>query len=131
MWSKATQVRAKARSSERTHFTPVANLLAALGRNFYARGWMLGTSGNLSAVLSEDPLRLAITASGVDKGSLSPSHILEIDGEARVAGGMKGRARHNGASKPAAGLYRPSDEARLHVAVVRSRKAGAVLHTHS
>ena len=76
---------------------------------------MLGTSGNLSAVVSRQPLRLAITATGLDKGTLIPAHFLEMDEAAQVL-------RGNG---------RPSNESRLHLAVVRARGAGAVLHTHS
>lgn len=93
----------------------VARLLAEAGRGFYARGWATGTSGNFSAVVSRDPLRLAITASGVDKGALSEDQILLIDGRGELV----------------AGGGRPSDETRLHLSVVRSRGAGAVLHTHS
>jgi ribulose-5-phosphate 4-epimerase/fuculose-1-phosphate aldolase len=36
-------------------FQGIATLLAELGRNSYARGWVLGTSGNFSAVVSRDP----------------------------------------------------------------------------
>ena len=93
----------------------LARLLADAGREFYGRGWALGTSGNFSAVASRDPLRLAITASGLDKGALSPAQILEIDGRGQVTRGEG----------------RPSDETRLHLSVVRARGAGAVLHTHS
>lgn len=97
-----------------THST-LARLLAGAGRDFYARGWALGTSGNFSAVASSEPLRLSITASGVDKGALTPGHVLQIDERGKVT---RGRGR-------------PSDEARLHLTVVRVRGAGAVLHTHS
>jgi len=93
----------------------LARLLADAGREFHGRGWALGTSGNFSAVTSRDPLRLAITASGLDKGALSPAQILEIDGRGQVT----------------RGAGRPSDETRLHLSVVRARGAGAVLHTHS
>jgi methylthioribulose-1-phosphate dehydratase len=75
----------------------------------------LGTSGNFSAVVSRDPLRLAITASGVDKATLSPDHIVEIDQLGRVL----------------AGSGWPSAEASIHLAISRARSAGAVLHTHS
>lgn len=95
--------------------TSLARLLAAAGRDFYGRGWVLGTSGNFSAVASPTPLRLLVTASGVDKGTLTPAHILEIDERGEV---ISGRGR-------------PSDEARLHLTVVRLRGAGSVLHTHS
>src|SRR5205085_9245629 len=70
-----------------TRFSELANELAAVGRLFYARGWALGTSGNFSAVTSREPLRLAITASGVDKGLLAAEHILEIDGAAQAVAG--------------------------------------------
>lgn len=93
----------------------VAHALADVGRGFYARGWVLGTSGNFSAVLNRKPLRLAITSSSVDKTTLGAEHILEIDGEGKVLEGA-GRA---------------SAETLLHLAVVRLRGAGAVLHTHS
>jgi methylthioribulose-1-phosphate dehydratase len=89
--------------------------LAALARNFYTRGWVLGTSGNFSAVLSREPMRLAITSTGLDKGSLTSAHFLEMDDTAHV---MRGAGK-------------PSAEALLHVAIVRGLKAGAVLHTHS
>jgi len=93
----------------------LAGRIAALGRQAHHRGWVLGTSGNFSAVVSRQPLRLAITASGVDKGQLGPAQVLEIDGEGRAVGGSS----------------RPSAETSLHLAVVRARGAGSVLHTHS
>ena len=103
------------KQEEMTSNSAVAASLAELGRYFYGRGWVLGTSGNFSAVIQREPLRLAITASGVDKGALTAGQILQIDADARVV----------------AGAGRPSDEARLHTAVVTSRGAQAVLHTHS
>jgi methylthioribulose-1-phosphate dehydratase len=45
--------------------------LASIAKSFHARGWLLGTSGNLSAVVQREPLRLAMSPSGVDKGELS------------------------------------------------------------
>jgi methylthioribulose-1-phosphate dehydratase len=93
----------------------VRSRLAEVGRFFHARGWVLGTSGNLSAVLSRVPLRVAISASGRDKGALGVDDFLEIDGEGKVV--------------PPGG--RPSDESPLHLAIVRERGAGAVLHSHS
>ncbi len=93
----------------------VPGKLIDTGQAFYQRGWVLGTSGNFSAVINREPLRLAITASGVDKGTLSIDEILEVDGAGEVT----------------AGLGRPSDETLLHLTVVQQREAGAVLHTHS
>ena len=96
-------------------FDEVAARLAEVGRFLHARGWVLGTSGNLSAVVSREPLRLAITASGKDKGALDSEHFLEID----EAGGV------------VTGSGRPSAETPLHLIIVRERSAGAVLHSHS
>ena len=93
----------------------VAQQLADTGRFFHSRGWVLGTSGNLSSVLSREPLRLLISASGKDKGRLTPQDFLEIDGRGTVL----------------AGAGRPSDESPLHLVIVGQRGAGAVLHTHS
>jgi methylthioribulose-1-phosphate dehydratase len=90
--------------------------LSQLGREFHTRGWALGTSGNFSAVVNRDPLRIAITASSLDKSRLSPENILEVDVEGNVTNTTGGR---------------PSAETLLHIAIVRSLGAGAVLHTHS
>jgi methylthioribulose-1-phosphate dehydratase len=96
-------------------FEELAEQLADVGRQCYARGWALGTSGNFSAVVRTDPLTLAITTSGVDKGLLEASDVVEIDARGRV---LRGSGT-------------PSAEAALHLAIVRARGAGAVLHTHS
>jgi len=103
---------------EQIHLIPLpdlVSLLTELGRNFAGRGWLLGTSGNFSVLISRNPLRLAITASGADKGLLKADQIVRIDALGRAIGG------HG----------RPSDEAQLHLAVVRMLGASAVLHTHS
>jgi methylthioribulose-1-phosphate dehydratase len=98
------------------HFNDLAQQLANAGRRFDHRGWVLGTSGNFSAVASHDPLRLAITPSGAWKGQLKPDDILEVDATCVVVNERSGR---------------PSAEAPLHVEIVRQRGAAAVLHTHS
>ena len=97
-------------------FNEIASSLAGVARGFYGRGWLLGTSGNLSAVVQREPLRLAMSPSGVDKGELKPEQLLSIDENARVVSGHAGK---------------PSDEALLHLRIVKERGAGAVLHTHS
>ena len=93
----------------------LAASLADAAGGFYHRGWALGTSGNFSAVVSPEPLRLLITASGVDKGRLTTDQFVQVDGDGKVV----------------AGEGRPSDETRLHLTIVRRRPAMAVLHTHS
>ena len=97
-------------------FMETARMLAAVARGFHARGWLLGTSGNLSAVIQREPLRLAMSPSGVDKGELLPEQLLAIDENARIVSSHAGK---------------PSDESLLHLRIVKDRGAGAVLHTHS
>jgi methylthioribulose-1-phosphate dehydratase len=94
----------------------IARKLAEIGQDFYTRGWVLGTSGNFSAVLSRTPLRLAMTASSVSKGAIRAADVLMVDADGAPVGRKSGR---------------PSAETLLHVAVARTRGAGAVLHTHS
>lgn len=93
-----------------------ARQLAAIGSRFYERGWVLGTSGNFSAVIAEKPLRLAITPSAAHKGRLTGPEFLTVDGHGTVRGRKTGR---------------PSAETALHLEIVRQRRARAVLHTHS
>jgi methylthioribulose-1-phosphate dehydratase len=88
--------------------------LAAEAARFAALGWMRGTSGNLSVVVGRDPLRLAVTASGLDKGDLTAADVVLVDGDGRaVAGG------------------RPSAESALHARVAHLTGAGAVVHVHT
>jgi len=93
----------------------LASSLAEAAKGFYQRGWALGTSGNFSAVVSSEPLRLVITSSGVDKGRVTTDQFMQIDGDGNVV----------------AGEGRPSDETKLHLTIVRQKSAQAVLHTHS
>ena len=101
--------------SDNANFSKLAADLAKTGRNFYSRGWVLGTSGNFSAVTSPEPLRLVISSTGLDKSSLTPAQFLEIDDNSNVV-------RGEGC---------PSAEALLHIVIVRCMNAAAVLHTHS
>lgn len=94
----------------------IAEGLVSVARGFYRRGWLMGTSGNLSAVVEREPLRLAITASGVDKGELRTEQVLLVDEDVQLVKESKNK---------------PSDESLLHVRIVKERGAGAVLHTHS
>jgi methylthioribulose-1-phosphate dehydratase len=96
-------------------FHAVALELAKAGRLFYERGWVFGTAGNFSAVVARQPLRLAITASGLHKGELKSRDFLLVDERGAVVEG-------NGA---------PSAETLLHVAIGQSVRAGAIFHTHS
>lgn len=96
-------------------FSEIAAQLAATAKALHARGWLTGTSGNLSAVVQPEPLLLAMSPSGVDKGELTAEQIILVDEDAHVVNGDR----------------KPSDEALLHLEIVKQRRAGAVLHTHS
>jgi methylthioribulose-1-phosphate dehydratase len=118
-------------------FPSLSRDLVRIGRRFYERNWVLGTSGNFSAVVRRDPLRLAITASAMDKGDLRSDHILQVDetGEliaqhSRRAGRVPRKSGSSAARSPRA-RREPSAETLLHLEIVRRRGANAVLHTHS
>lgn len=92
------------------------NELIEAGRDFYRRGWSLGTSSNYSMVISREPLELILTGSGFDKGNLTPEQFVRIDAQARLTVPSQNR---------------PSAETALHTVLARVAEAGAVLHTHS
>ncbi len=101
----------------------VLSLQAALvevARDFHARGWMLGTAGNLSARSAGDAASFWITASGVSKGRLEESDLLPV----RIAdGAVLGQVDPR---------LRPSAETSIHRAVYALvPQAGACLHVHS
>jgi methylthioribulose-1-phosphate dehydratase len=96
-------------------FAGAAAHLVRIGRRFDARGWVLGTSGNFSVVVQQQPLRLAITRSGTHKGELTADDILEV-GDAGTA---------------LAGAGTPSAETQIHLEIIKARAAAAVMHTHS
>jgi methylthioribulose-1-phosphate dehydratase len=83
--------------------------------NVHRRGWCDGTGGNFSCVLQPDPLCLLMAPSGVDKGQVQAAALIEVDGEGTVL-------RGNG---------KASAETLLHLAIVQTCAAGAVLHSHS
>jgi methylthioribulose-1-phosphate dehydratase len=89
--------------------------LTEAGASLAQRGWLLGTSGNLSATLDLEPLRLIITASGQDKGRLASSSFVEVNADGQVLSGEG----------------QPSAETSLHRVIIRRKKAGSVLHVHS
>src|ERR1051325_9925104 len=89
-----------------SNFSQTAGSLSAVAKGFHARGWLLGTSGNLSAVISHEPLALAMSPSGVDKGELTAGQILLIDEHAQVLSDQGGK---------------PSDETLLDLQIVKDR----------
>ncbi len=97
-------------------FLEIAEQLSEAGYEFYRRNWVLGTSGNFSAVIEREPLKLCITASGNEKGRLDETHFIEVDANGQVLQG-------DGT---------PSAETLLHLAIYRHfSETGSILHTHS
>lgn len=94
----------------------LADELATTSAHLYALGWMRGTSGNLSAVIERDPLRLAVSASGVSKHRLGREHAVLTDGEGLPVPGQR---------------HQPSAEARVHGSILERTGAGSAVHVHS
>ncbi|MBB0232494.1 S-methyl-5-thioribose-1-phosphate isomerase [Streptomyces calidiresistens] len=104
---------------EREAVTRPARELASHTRALYARGWLPGTSGNLSVRLPGSGDEILITGSGVDKGTLSAADTVVVDT-------LTGRA-----VRPTPGAPRPSAETAIHTAVHRGVPGvGAVVHAH-
>ena len=102
--------------SEKTTLASPSEELAEAGQEFYRRGWVLGTSGNFSALLSRKPLRVCVTASGLEKGKLDETNFLELDDDAEIL----------------QGFGKPSAETLIHLTIYRFLpKARSILHTHS
>lgn len=91
--------------------------LCAAARWCCSRGWVPATSGNFSVrPFDAEPSRILITASGLDKGSLAPCDLLEVDKDGQMV----------------AGTGKPSAETSLHAVIYRGRpEARAILHVHS
>lgn len=92
-------------------------VLAAEAARFAGYGWMRGTAGNLSLVVDRDPLRLAVTASGLDKSELTERDVVLIDAA--------------GAAVDPAETRPPSAEAGLHAHIASRTGAGAIFHVHA
>jgi methylthioribulose-1-phosphate dehydratase len=87
--------------------------LCAAARWCAGRGWVPATSGNFSVRAGGS---IFITSTGLDKGTLAPDDLLEID--------MEGRA--------VAGRGKPSAETGLHTVIYSERpEARAILHVHT
>ena len=96
---------------DREELLAVGARLAAEAARFSALGWMRATSGNLSEVLRREPLLLAVTASGRDKGELRPDDVAVVDG------------RGEAVPMPRIEPVRPSAEAGLHAHVAAATGA--------
>nr|WP_275402760.1 methylthioribulose 1-phosphate dehydratase [Streptomyces sp. SID10853] len=91
--------------------------LARSARELYGRGWMPGTSGNLSLRVPGSASHALITGSGLDKGALGAEDMVLVDADtARPVRARSGR--------------KPSAETAIHAAVYRVTGARAVVHAH-
>jgi methylthioribulose-1-phosphate dehydratase len=95
---------------------PQIDALRDVGAMLWQRCWSVGTSSNYSVVINREPLELLITASGKDKGRLTPADFVRI--------GANGKPTTDGQPKSSA-------ETLLHVVAAQQPGVGAVLHTHS
>src|SRR6201996_2019405 len=92
---------------------PEIDALCASARWCAARGWVPATSGNFSVRTQSS---IFITATGLEKGALTPADLLDLD--------LDGR--------PIARTGKSSAETALHVVIYRERPAAqAILHVHS
>lgn len=94
-------------------------VLSSEAARFAGLGWMRGTSGNLSVTLTREPLHLAVTGSGLDKGELTLDDFVIVDRDGKRVEGLGGSNQ------------RPSAEAGLHARIARVTGAGAVVHVHA
>ncbi len=97
-------------------YTDQRRALTEIGAKFHARGWSVGTSSNYSVIVSRDPFRLLITASGKDKGCLQPADFAILDDQAQPIDGAQPKS---------------SAETWLHIVLGGRSDVGAILHTHS
>jgi methylthioribulose-1-phosphate dehydratase len=97
------------------HSSDPRESLAWVIADIHQKGMAQGTGGNFSTVIQADPLRLLMSPSGVDKGTVTPDALIEIDSAGQVVAG-RGAA---------------SAETLLHLELVANAGAKAVLHTHS
>src|ERR1700729_765941 len=87
-------------------------LLIELAGSLFARGFSVGSAGNISVRLSDGYL---ITPTNSSLGRLDPERLAKLDGDFQHVGGDM-----------------PSKEVFMHRAVYRAREdAGAVVHLHS
>jgi methylthioribulose-1-phosphate dehydratase len=92
-----------------------AEALCRVAHEAYGRGWVPATAGNFSFRDAASG-RIFITASGLDKGAITPADLLEIDRDCGVL----------------AGSGKPSAETSLHGVIYRERPGtGAIVHVHS
>ncbi|MEK5443595.1 MULTISPECIES: methylthioribulose 1-phosphate dehydratase [unclassified Fredinandcohnia] len=90
--------------------------LADIKDELAARDWFMGTSGNLSIKVSDNPITFLVTASGKDKKKRTDEDFLLVD-----EAGYPVTPTH----------LKPSAETLLHVEIYNKTNAGCSLHVHT
>ncbi len=93
----------------------ILTALAGEAARLAGLGLMACTGGNLSAVIEREPLIVAMSPSGVDKGQLKPADFIRVGRDAKA---LPPETR------------KPSDEALVHLRIYQATGAQAVCHGH-
>lgn len=88
--------------------------VASAARRLASEGLLIGTAGNVSALLP-DPDLVAVTATGVVLADCTPDDVTVVDRAGTVV----------------EGTLAPTSELELHLAVYAASAAAAVVHTHA
>ena len=94
--------------------------MVQLAHRYHRCGWLLGTSGNLSALFTGEDghERIVVTASGQDKGALHTEAFVEMNLDGTVHRAAEG--------------HKPSAEASIHLALYGGlQECTMVLHVHT
>lgn len=100
--------------------------LISVSKLFYSRGWMMGTSGNLSIFIPENrnqisDFKFLITASGKNKGELTKDNFILVDQNGKKVFQIP-------ESNPDT---TPSAETILHSTIYKQTNAKAIYHIHT
>jgi ribulose-5-phosphate 4-epimerase/fuculose-1-phosphate aldolase len=91
--------------------------LLDINYEFYQKGYITPTGGNISMRCPDDPGKVIITPSHIYKRRLKPEHLLIVDLDGNVVNDRK---------------YKPSTETPFHLGIHRARSdVNAVVHTHA
>jgi ribulose-5-phosphate 4-epimerase/fuculose-1-phosphate aldolase len=91
--------------------------LLDINYEFYQKGYITPTGGNISMRCPDEPEKIVITPSHIYKRRLKPEHMLIVDLQGNVLNDRK---------------YKPSSETPFHLGIFRARMdINAVIHTHA